>query len=193
MNEDQWGQLTYLVILGVLMGLWVFKSLLSKPGRAAQNLMAWALIFGAALAATALWQDIKGTWGPQQSVFAEEGRIELPRAADGHYYVSLDVNGVPTRFVVDTGATAMVLTRQAADSAGLAPEDLSFFDVARTANGEVRTAPVVLDSVALGPFADQGVRAYVNSGEMETSLLGMDYLARFDRLEISGGKMILER
>jgi len=194
MTDDQIGQLVYLVILGLLLGLWVFKSLFQQSGsRAVQSLMAWALIFGGALAAAALWQDIRGTWGPQQSVFVEDGRVELPRAIDGHYYVTLDVNGSATRFVVDTGATAMVLTRADAENAGLSGDDLVFYDVARTANGEVRTAPVVLASVGLGPFADRNVRAYVNGGEMETSLLGMEYLDRFDRLEISGGKLVLER
>ncbi len=62
-----------------------------------------------------------------------------------------------------------------------------------TANGPVQTAPVELARMSLGPFSDTDVRAYVNDGEMEQSLLGMTYLQRFDRLEISGGEMILER
>ena len=62
-----------------------------------------------------------------------------------------------------------------------------------TANGPVRTAPVRLEDVALGPFHDRDVRAFVNEGEMSKSLLGMEYLNRFARLEINGGRLILER
>jgi aspartyl protease family protein len=193
LSGDHWAQLTYLVVLGLLLGIWVFRTQMPRPGRALQGLMAWALIFVVALGATALWQDIRGTVGPRQAVFADEGRVELPRSYDGHYYVTLQVNGAPIRFVVDTGATGVVLTQAAAARAGLQPEDLAFYDVARTANGEVRTAPVTLDTVTLGPFLDENLRAFVNGGEMDTSLLGMEYLTRFDRLEITGGRMVLER
>jgi aspartyl protease family protein len=40
---------------------------------------------------------------------------------------------------------------------------------------------------------DRNVPVVVNEGEMQQSLLGMRYLQRFDRLEISGGTMVLER
>ena len=119
----------------------------------------------------------------------DPGRIELPRAPDGHYYATLEVNGTPLRFVIDTGATSMVISQADAVRAGLRRDDLLFFSEAMTANGTVRTAPVSLDTVAIGPFVDRDVRAYVNGGEMDESLLGMSYLDRFDRLEITGGTM----
>ena len=87
----------------------------------------------------------------------------------------------------------MVLTEEDAEKAGLRTRDLSYLSEAMTANGLVRTASVTLDRVSIGPFTDRDVRAYVNSGEMQQSLLGMSYLQRFDRLEISGGKLVLER
>ena len=62
-----------------------------------------------------------------------------------------------------------------------------------TAHGPVRTAPVRLDDVAIGPFHDNNVRAFVNEGDMRTSLLGMEYLNTFARIEIAGGRLILER
>ncbi|MGB0439794.1 MAG: retropepsin-like aspartic protease family protein, partial [Paracoccaceae bacterium] len=71
--------------------------------------------------------------------------------------------------------------------------DLAFFGEAMTANGMVRTAPVLLDRVALGPFQDSNLPASVNAGEMRQSLLGMSYLQRFDRLEISNNRLVLER
>ncbi len=33
----------------------------------------------------------------------------------------------------------------------------------------------------------------MNEGAMDTSLLGMSYLQRFDRIEIADGRLILER
>jgi aspartyl protease family protein len=63
---------------------------------------------------------------------------------------------------------------------------------ASTANGIVRTARVTLDEVQLGPFTDEGFPAYVNDGQMDGSLLGMDYLRRY-RIQIEGNAMVLSR
>ncbi|KUF11952.1 retropepsin-like aspartic protease family protein [Pseudoponticoccus marisrubri] len=193
MTGDQTASLIYLVLLGGVILTWYVVANRGGLGKMAQHLAAWGLIFLGVIAAYGLWADIRQTVMPQQSVFAEEGRIELPRAPDGHYYVTLDVNGQPLRFVVDTGASAMVLTQEDAARAGLQQDELFFFSEAMTANGAVQTAPVTLDRVALGPVTDRNVRAYVNSGEMSQSLLGMSYLDRFARIEISGGKLVLER
>ncbi|EAU44658.1 retropepsin-like aspartic protease family protein [Salipiger bermudensis] len=193
MTGHEYGRLAYLGLLALALVLWFFFRDRTRLGLKLQYLGVWALILLGAIAAVGLWGDIRQTVMPQQAVFAEDGRVALPRAPDGHYYVSLDLNGVPTRFVVDTGATGMVLSRNDAERAGLTPDQLIFRGQANTANGMVRTAPVRLESVGLGPFTDRNVRAYVNEGEMRTSLLGMSYLQRFDRLEISNGQLILER
>ncbi|EBA09763.1 retropepsin-like aspartic protease family protein [Sagittula stellata] len=193
MTPDQTGHTIFLGLLAFATLAWFWLNHRRTPGRGLQSLMGWALLFVGILAAAGLWQDVRGGLDQRQAVFSGDGRIEIPRGFDGHYYVTLEVNGSPTRFVVDTGASGMVLTKIAAEEAGLHPDDLAFYDMAQTANGTVKTAPVTLDSVSLGPFMDRGVRAYVNDGQMMDSLLGMDYLSRFDRLEISGGRMVLER
>ena len=57
---------------------------------------------------------------------------------------------------------------------------------AGTANGMVRTAPVWLENIEVGPMIDRDVRAQVNAGDMDVSLLGMDYLRRYASIEIAG-------
>ena len=94
-------------------------------------------------------------------------------------------------FVVDTGATEIVLSRADAKRAGIAMDDLLFFGRANTANGVVETAPVRLDRLSLGDQEARNIRAFVNGGEMEGSLLGMAYLNRFSRIEISGNELRL--
>ena len=63
----------------------------------------------------------------------------------------------------------------------------------QTANGEVAGAPVRLDRVRLGPFLDDGVRAVVNGGELNQSLLGMSYLNRYGGFQVEGEAMYLSR
>jgi aspartyl protease family protein len=148
------------------------------------------MIFVGVIAGYGLWGDIRSSITPQQQISGE--RIEVPRAADGHYYLTLTIAGTKVPFMVDTGASNVVLTRADARRLGIDPDVLNYFGEANTANGVVRTARVKLTDVELGPVKDAVLTAYVNDGEMDGSLLGMDYLGRF-RIEIAGDRMILTR
>ena len=193
MTGDQFGALAYLLLLGGVIAAWHFVANRRDMGRMAQQAAIWIFIFLGAIVVAGLWSDIRDTVLPRQAVMQDGARVVVPMQQDGHFYLTLEVNGTPVRFVVDTGATEMVLSAGDAARVGMSPQELVFSGRAFTANGPVETAPVRLDTVALGPVTDEGVRAVVNSGELGESLLGMSYLRRFDRIEISGGQMLLER
>ncbi|MGR3501502.1 retropepsin-like aspartic protease family protein [Pseudaestuariivita sp.] len=193
MSGDDIAQLllygTFLTVIGGA----VILQMRHRMGEVAKGAAIWVLIFLGAILAVGLWEDIHGTVSPQMSVNTDAGVVTLPRSPDGHYYATLEVNGTPTRFVVDTGATAVVLTQADTEAAGIDLTGLAFLGSAMTANGVVRTAPVTLQTVSLGGIEDRGLRAFVNEGDMRESLLGMDYLQRFEAVEIRGGEMRLVR
>ncbi len=191
MTGDQLAGLAWYGILIVAVGGYLLVEYRGRMGQMARGLIAWALIFLGVAAGWGLWHDIGPTVLPRQSV-TDEGRVELPRAPDGHYYVTLQISGTPVEFLVDTGASSVVLTRDDAARTGIDVKDLAYVGSAQTANGVVRTARVMLHDVALGTIHDPMVPAYVNDGEMVGSLLGMDYLGRF-RIEIDAGRMVLSR
>lgn len=193
MASDDIASLTYLSLLLLALLSWAIVHHRHSIGSFFQQMAAWAFIFIGTVAAVGLWSDIRQTVLPSHAAFTESGEIALRRAADGHYYATLDANGTPVRFVVDTGASGIVLSREDAERIGLPMDKLAFFGEAMTANGPVRTAPVKLDSLALGPVVDRDVAAFVNAGRMENSLLGMSYLQRYSRIEISGNQLLLER
>ncbi len=193
MDSFETGRLIYLILLGLMVVGWFFAHGRTTWNKTLQQAAVWGLIFLGAIAAYGLWGDISRTVLPQQTVFSDEGRIEVPRSPDGHYYLQTQVNGAPIRFVLDTGASMIVLTKEDAMRAGLNPDGLSYYSRAMTANGEVRTAPVRLESVTLGGFSDKNVTALVNEGEMNDSLMGMDYLQRWGKIEIAAGTLTLVR
>lgn len=193
MSSDSIAQLVYLGTFVVLLGGgFLLKSKL-RLGQTLQMAATWGLIFVGAIAAVGLWGDISDDLYPNQARFDDSGQITIPRSRDGHYYLTLDLNGAPTHFMVDTGASDMVLTQADASAAGLTPGTLNYLGRANTANGEVRTAPVRLDTVTIGVYEDRNVSAVVNDGQMEKSLLGMGYLQRWGKIEISGGELTLSR
>lgn len=193
MNSDNIAQLVYLVLLGSVIAGSFMVSNRKNLGKTAQQAAIWGLIFVGTIAAIGLWSDIRDTVVPSQSYIDGMATVEVPRAPDGHYYLDLEIDGTTVRFVIDTGASDVVLTKGDAQRVGIDVDNLFFGDIANTANGEVRTARVRLKNVKLGEIVDLSLGASVNAGEMRTSLLGMTYLQRYSKIELGGGKMVLRR
>lgn len=193
MEEFDVGNLIYFIVLLAMVGGWFFMQTRDGLNKTLQYAAVWAMIFIGGAAAVGLWQDISRDARAPQFTVTNSNQIVVPRARDGHYYLTIAVNDAPIRFVVDTGATDMVLTQADARKAGLDPDALAYLGRANTANGEVRTAFVKLQNVQLGEVKDRNVSAVVNEGEMAQSLLGMGYLQRWGKIEIAGGELILTR
>jgi aspartyl protease family protein len=190
-DGDALARMFYLILLLAALAGWGLAEFRGRMGQGLRMAVAWGTIFVAVMAGYGLWSDLRLDMQPRQLV-AEGGAITLPRAPDGHYYLRLDVGGTAVDFLVDTGATNVVLSRDDARRLGFNPEALVYTGTASTANGTVRTARVTLPEVVVGPYTDDRVAAHVNDGEMEGSLLGMDYL-RLYRIEIDGNRMVLRR
>lgn len=189
--ENDYPRLIYLLILGVAIAGWMVAEYRQNIGKSLRMVIAWGLIFVGFIAAYGLWEDVRRSAGGQQAVFLDGDVIEVPRRADGHYYLELELNGASVWFVIDTGATDLVLTKSDAEVAGFDPSELAFIGRAGTANGVVRTAFARVDTIVLGPHEFRNVEVSVNGGELETSLLGMSFLERFERMEISQDRLRL--
>ncbi|MCC0046323.1 MAG: TIGR02281 family clan AA aspartic protease [Rhodobacteraceae bacterium] len=192
MDGDDFGRLAYLALLLLAVGGYFVAQARRNLGRTAQQAAIWVFIFIGVIVAYGLWGDLRRTALPEQTRVVGDG-IEVAASDDGHYYLTAEVNGARVLFVVDTGASQIVLTARDAERAGLDPAGLGYFGSAQTANGMVRTAPVRLERFTLGPFEDRNLPAVVNAGDLDTSLLGMSYLGRFRTLAISGDRLHLTR
>lgn len=193
MDTDNLMRLVYLSVLGTAVVFWFLAQNRQSLNKTLQQVMAWVFIFVGVVAVVGLWEDIRTTVAPAPQMTVTGESIEVPRSADGHYYLPVQVNGEPITFLVDTGASQIVLSDKDARRAGIDPNQLNYFGRALTANGEVRTAPVRLDTLTVGPITDQNVSAWINEGDLHKSLLGMDYLHRFSNIQFTDGRMILSR
>lgn len=195
LTSDDIARLIALGMLVTVLGSYALIAMRRELGTFLRNALLWVVLFTGVAVSWHVWQDL-GPGAQVQTVSTDA--LELRRARDGHYHLTLEVVGPqggapkPVRFIVDTGASEVVLTRADARALGFADDDLSWLGTARTANGLVRTAPVWLDEVRLGALTHRRVRASVNEGEMHVSLLGMGYLERFARIEIARDRLRLE-
>ncbi len=120
----------------------------------------------------------------------EDGSIALDRAADGHFYADVRINGSTIHMMVDTGASAIALSRDDARAAGLATSIGMNDVVGEGADGAVHGEFVKLDRVELGPLSAQGLDAVVLNGGQQ-SLLGQSFLSKFSSVQIEGDRMVL--
>lgn len=118
--------------------------------------------------------------------------VQIARSRTGEFHVATQVNGAAVPMVLDTGASAVVLTYEAAKAAGL-PLDFIRYNVnVDTANGRAQAASVTLDRITVGGIVERAVPALIaQPGQLKTSLLGMSFLNRLEGWEVRGGKLML--
>ncbi len=164
----------------------------------ARNIAIWVGIAGVLLLGysfrnefASLGDRIVGELLPAQAVRTGERELRINAGANGHFHVVAHINGEPVRFLIDTGASDIVLNREAAARAGYDVDSLRFTRPYRTANGIGYGAPIRLDSIAIGPFGLADMPASVNDAPMSSSLLGISFLERLRAYEVRGSVMLL--
>ena len=126
---------------------------------------------------------------PQQSVVGAE--TVIPMAADGHFWLTANVNGVPTRLMVDTGATLTAFSSPSAEAAGLEPRPGGLPVMLGTANGTVRAELTTVPSLAFGNIRAEGLDAVIAPNLGRTNVLGMNFLSRLKGWRVEEGNLIL--
>ena len=120
------------------------------------------------------------------------GTVEIARGNRGEFQIVAEINGARTSTIYDTGASAVVLTQEAAKAAGLPLDFLNYSVPVETANGRARAAPVTLDRIRVGGIEERAVPALIaQPGQLRTSLLGMSFLNRLKSSEVRGDRLML--
>lgn len=121
----------------------------------------------------------------------ERGRIVLARASDGLFYINGQVNGTRVRFLVDTGATALVLTAQDAARAKLRAEEGGAAGSLQTASGSSAMSWASADTLEVGGRAFDAMPAAVPAGGLKVSLLGQSVLSKLGPITFDGDRMVI--
>lgn len=120
------------------------------------------------------------------------GPTVLHAGDNGHFFVDASVSGRPVRFMVDTGASVVVLSGETARRIGIYPAAAAFTGASQTANGTVPVAPLRLSEIRIGAIRLYDVDAAILPvGASTVDLLGMSFLKRLGSFQSNGGQMIL--
>ncbi len=186
--RDNPGQIVYeLIFVGIV-------SAYLASGRTAaklKGLLAWAGIFLVVMLVYAHRHDLVavknrmlGALIPEFGSATTARSLQFHVGADGHFHIRARVNGVAIRFLVDTGASHIVLAPRDAERLGLDRQRLDYDKVYATANGVVRGASIQVDDFRVGDLHLKNVNASVNEAMMHESLLGMTFFSRLQRFTV---------
>ena len=130
---------------------------------------------------------------PRQQV--SSGRsLALDSDRDGHFELQARIHGRSIGFLVDTGASLVILRASDAAGIGIRPMRSDYTATVSTANGKIKAAPAKLERVELGGITVYDVPALVLPDEaLGRNLLGMSFLSKLKRFEVANGRLVLEQ
>lgn len=117
-------------------------------------------------------------------------RLRIPQAIDGHFYVDAEINGVPIRFLVDSGATVTTIGRQTARQARIEISDRRD-QIVLTGNGTVEVARATADTLDISSIQRRNITLHIADRE-DLNVLGMNFLSSLSRWGVEGRWLVLE-
>lgn len=117
---------------------------------------------------------------------AEMAELRIPRGHNDHYFVTGYINGHPVEFLVDTGASAVVVNINQAKALGIDYRNGEKIQV-NTASGVSDARSVMLSKLVIGNITLHNIRCIVNiSSYPTTALLGNTFLSKVQMSEDEG-------
>jgi aspartyl protease family protein len=166
--------------------------------QAARTTLIWVAIAGVLVLGYA-WRDplleagrqLRGQLLPGYPVASGPREMTLTEHDGGGYQVIGSVNGAAVRFLIDTGATDIVLTATDARAAGIDLDALDYSRAAATANGIAHSASTNVRELKVGDFVLNDVRVSVQREGLGVSLLGMSFLGQLKSFGFGQHKLVL--
>ncbi|MDD3352023.1 retropepsin-like aspartic protease [Zoogloea sp.] len=179
-----------------------------SPGRRDGGSLWPSILFWTALIGLGTWGAshwLSSSRGARDFQVLADGALELRLGRGGHYEVGGSVEGLPVRFLVDTGASVSSVSRALGERLGIRACPAVGFDLSAshepgccrpqvfsTANGQVEACVARVPSLRFGPFEVRHARVAVMPGMDDQALLGMDVLRHF-RLVQQDRRLVVSR
>lgn len=202
MSDLTQGEILSLLFYGAI-GLWIATAIPRLfRGRFVAGLMAltfWVVAFLAVVTGYAYRMELQtvaarvmATVVPGTPLATGPSEVTVFRAADGEFVVRGTAGPVKLQFVLDTGASTVVLRAEDAVRLGIRSHDLTYDMPVTTANGRALTAEATLPTLAVGSIVEHDIPILVaKAGAMHENLLGMTFLNRLASFTVADNKLVL--
>jgi aspartyl protease family protein len=199
LTGDDWSSILLYGGLGLLLARTIpglFRGRL-LAGFAALGL--WVAVLSVALVGYAYRTELGGIGTrvlavvfPGTAVPTGPREVTVFRQFDGQFSVVASAGAVRLPFVLDTGASTVVLRAEDAVLLGLPVRRLTYDIPVATANGHALTAAVTLPMLGIGSIVERDVDALVaRPGALHENLLGMDFLNRLGSVTFAKDRLVL--
>jgi aspartyl protease family protein len=202
LSNDQLAGLVFLGLILLMLSATIRALFSDRVSVWFRNLVLWLIVFAGAVVAYGYRAEIVET-GRRALVLLMPGEpmpgpvagsVVVAKGYDGHFRVRAAIGAHRVEMIVDTGASAVVLTDRDARTLGIRPDKAAYSVPTATANGRSSTAPVILDEIAIGGITLHNVPALVALPDaLDTSLLGNTFLDRLKSFTVEGDRLILRR
>ena len=192
------GRFLYLLVLLLIIAMFSLPLRRIGVGRLLGYALVWAAIIGVG------WIALDGSPVAQRyiarlntpedegvAVPSAHGEVRVRAALDGHYWVKGSVNGHPVRFLVDTGASDVVLSEATARRVGIDVGALVYDRPGVSASGRVDAASARVDRMSVGPIERTDMPVSIIPGA-DIDLLGMRFLRTLDGWRVEKGELLLK-
>jgi aspartyl protease family protein len=192
-NDVMLGSLYLLMAMMLVLGALINRR--EPAARMVVMALAWVAIFGGGFVLFTFRDDLGfiaqrlRTEATGEPIIAGS-EVRIPMAIDGHFWVDGQINGVPIKFLVDSGATVTTIDRASALRAGAQVSDVRN-QVVRTGNGFINVARGRAQTLQVAAIERRDIRLHIVDGD-DMNVLGMNFLSTLTRWSVEGRWLILQ-
>lgn len=195
MSQSNPSELLYLLLL-LILPVAALAARRVPLGQTLRMALIWLGVFAAGLILATFWVRNQGA---VNGFLADAGlggpvvtgrTLSIPRGDSGHFYVSVAINGVSRRMLIDSGATTTTISRATAAAAGITSDD-GFGVMVETANGTAMARRGTVRTIDVGGITAQDFPVLISERD-DVDLLGVDFLSSLESWRAEGNRLILE-
>jgi aspartyl protease family protein len=163
-----------------------------------RSILLWLCIFVILIIAYAFKQETKIVCNKFISsifpsiAYNKNNEIIVSKSIDGHFYIWTKLNGIDVKFLVDTGASDLFISREDARKIGINLTNLSYNKKYSSANGIMFGAQVTIPKFQINSVVFDNVKASVSKNHGNQNLLGMSVIRKFKSFTIDGSALVFE-
>ncbi len=198
-TADDWGKLLVYGVLATYVAMTLPRLFRGNFIAALQTMIFWVVALFAVVAGYAYRFELRGVADrvlaavvPGTAIETGDREVTVIRGPDGQFVVNGTVDGWLVPFVLDTGASTVVLRAEDAAKMKIPTRRLTYDIMVSTANGRTMTAETELAKLSIGTLSQTGVRALVaRPGALTQNLLGMSFLNGLESFTISNDRLVM--